>query len=267
MSVFKSTNLRVAALTHIGKRRHMNEDCIAVDAQIRSEQMSDPSLYTLRLDGRCVCLVADGMGGHPAGDIASRVAIETLGAEPLHPSMGDAAIVAALRKANRALFAEMERTPEVIGMGTTIAGLTACESEIVTFNVGDSRVYRVRDAVVEQISTDDSEDVITSFMAMDFPTRALNQCLGGYPGVEEINPHVVRDPAQPGSTYLICSDGLHDMLNDATIGACMSADLDQSVRTLFECAMAEGGIDNISIILARLEDDAAADSTEQTPRL
>jgi len=147
-------------------------------------------------------------------------------------------------------------------MGTTIAGLAACESEIVTFNVGDSRIYRVRDGggSVEQISTDDSEDIITSFMALEFPTRALNQCLGGYPGMEEINPHVIREPVQPGCTYLICSDGLHDMLNDATIGACLTTDLDQSVRTLFECAMAEGGIDNISIILARLEDDAAANS-------
>ena len=260
MSVYKATTLRVAALTHIGKRRHVNEDCIAVGAQIRSEQMTDPSLHTLRLESRCVCLVADGMGGHPAGDVASRIAIETLSAEPLNPHMDDEAIIAAVRKANHTLFAAMERTPEVIGMGTTIAGLTACESEIVTFNVGDSRIYRVRDGSVEQISTDDSEEIITSFMSMDFPTRALNQCLGGYPGVEEITPHVMREPAQPGSTYLICSDGLHDMLNDATIGACLTTDLDQSVRTLFECAMAEGGIDNISIILARLEDDAAANS-------
>ena len=258
MSAFKPTTLRVAALTHIGKRRYTNEDCIAVGADIRSAQMNEPALHTLSVQGRCVCLVADGMGGHPAGDVASRIAIETLHAEALHPGMDDAAIIAAVRKANRALFDEMLRAPHVTGMGTTIAGLTASATEIVTFNVGDSRIYRLRGSAVEQISTDDSEDVFTSFLAVEFPTRALNQCLGGYPGMEEVNPHVVREPAQTECTYLICSDGLHDMLDDETIGACMSADLDQSARTLFECAMAEGGIDNISIILCRLEDDAAA---------
>ena len=257
MDVLKTTILRVAWLTHVGKRRHLNEDCIAVGAQISSELMDDPSLVTLRLDAPCVCLVADGMGGHPAGDVASRLAVESLHAQSLHPRMGDDALIAALRKANRDLFEEMERTPHVIGMGTTIAGLTACETEVVAFNVGDSRVYRVREGRIEQISTDDSEEIVTSFMTMDFPTRALNQCLGGYPGVEEITPHLIREAAQPNCAYLICSDGLHDMLDDATIAACLGPDLEQSVRTLFECAMAEGGIDNISIILARLENDAA----------
>ena len=261
MSGPKPTTLRVAALTHVGRRRYHNEDCIAVDAQIVSEEMTVPSLITRRLDTPCVCLVADGMGGHPAGDVASRLAIETLSREPLHANMQDAAIIAAVRRANHALFAEMERRPEVTGMGTTIAGWTACESGIIAFNVGDSRIYRVREQSLEQISTDDSEDIVMSFMALEFPTRALNQCLGGYPGVEEITPHIVREPVQANCTYLICSDGLHDMLNDTQIAACMSADLDDSVRTLFECAMAEGGIDNISVILARLEEDA----TERNP--
>ena len=253
-----ANTLRVAALTHVGKRRYTNEDCVAVDAQIFSDLMDDPALFTLSLDTPRVCLIADGMGGHPAGDVASRLVVETLCAQPLHPDMDDEAIVAALRRANRALFDAMERTPEVVGMGTTIAGLTACERSVVAFNVGDSRIYRIREGSVEQISTDDSEDVITSFLAMDYPTRALNQCLGGYPGADEITPHLVRESAQPNCAYLICSDGLSDMLNDTTIAACLNADLDQSVRTLFECAMAEGGIDNISIILAHLEDDTSS---------
>ena len=253
-----ANTLRVAALTHVGKRRYTNEDCIAVDSQIFCELMDDPSLFTLRLDTHRMCLVADGMGGHPAGDVAIRLAVETLCAEALHPEMDDESITATLRRANRLLFEAMERTPEVIGMGTTIAGLTACDRSIVFFNVGDSRIYRIREGAVEQISTDDSEDIVTSFMTMEYPTRALNQCLGGYPGVDEITPHLVRESAQANCAYLICSDGLSDMLNDETIAACLGADLDQSVRTLFECAMAEGGIDNISIILARLEKDAAA---------
>src|SRR5262245_32825696 len=105
MSTLKARILRVAAMTHIGKRRHHNEDCIAVGSLIYSDQMTDPSLFAMPLDSRCVCLVADGMGGHPAGDVASKIAIETLSAEPLHPQMDDAAIIAAVRRANHALFA------------------------------------------------------------------------------------------------------------------------------------------------------------------
>lgn len=256
MSPLKPTTLRVAALTHVGKRRHSNEDCIAVASRIRSESMAAPSVHELSLEVACVCMVADGMGGHPAGDVASRLAIEYLSAELTHPEIDDQTLISAVRRANRALYDEMKRTPEVIGMGTTIAGLAASRAGIAAFNVGDSRIYRVHNGELEQLSTDDSEQIFTSFMAMEIPTRALSSCLGGFAAFEEITPHIVRESAQESVQYLICSDGLHDMLSDQAIAACLSADLDFSVRLLFERAMDEGGIDNISIILARFEFDA-----------
>jgi len=254
----KATTLRVAAMTHVGHRRYSNEDCIAVGSYIFGEPMTAPWVSALRLESPCVCMVADGMGGHPAGDVASRIAIKHLSAELPHSVADDAALIAAVHNANQLLFATMETAPAIVGMGTTIAGIAATANEITVFNVGDSRVYRARHGELQQISIDHSETIIRFLGGLDFPARALSQCLGGYPGAEDIMPHVMREPAEVNSEYLICSDGLHDMLSDREILACLSADLQDSVRLLFDRAMAEGGIDNISIILARVEsgDDA-----------
>jgi PPM family protein phosphatase len=245
--------LRVAALTHVGRRRYVNEDCIAVGERMTSETMSTPWLDVHRLDTPGVCLVADGMGGHPAGDVASRMCIEQLRADLPHAYASDAALVTAIRNANRALFVAMDRNAALTGMGTTLAGIVVGAEDIAVINVGDSRVYRIGRGNVEQISIDDSETVGSWFFSWQFTSRALNQCLGGYPGMEEITPHIARVPTAPGCEFLICSDGLHDMLSDHAIHASLDADPAQSVLALFENAMEQGGIDNISIILARVE--------------
>jgi protein phosphatase len=198
------------------------------------------------------------MGGHPAGDVASRMVVEHLSAELPRAIGDDHTLIAALRDANHALFDAMQRRPSLLGMGTTIAGLAADRSGMVIFNVGDSRVYRLRHGKLKQISVDHSEAITTAFLSLEFPARALSQCLGGFPGMEEISPHVTREQAEIGCAYLICSDGLHDMLSDHAIAACLSPNLDDSIRALFESAMDEGGSDNISIILAGLEAKDAA---------
>jgi serine/threonine protein phosphatase PrpC len=254
----RATTLRVAALTHLGLRRYGNEDCIAVGSDVRSEPMTAPWVSALSLDNPCVCLVADGMGGHPAGDVASRIAIEHLSAELPRAVADDASLIEAVRNAHWLLFEAMKTTPAIVGMGTTIAGIAATADGVAVFNVGDSRIYRVRHGELQQISIDDSETIVSSIGMLDRPARALSQCLGGYPGGEDITPHVVREPAEGNCEYLICSDGLHDMLSDREISACLSANLQDSVHLLFDRAMAEGGIDNISIILARVESDEHA---------
>lgn len=249
----RATTLRVAAITHVGHRRLSNEDCIAIGSYVCCEPMAEPWVGTLSLDRPCVCLVADGMGGHPAGDVASRIAIDQLSAELPHSIADDASLIAAVRNANQMLFVAMENAPTTFGMGTTIAGIVATADDVAAFNVGDSRIYRVRHGELQQISIDDSEPLFSPFGTLDARARALSQCLGGYPGEDDVTPHVTREPAELGCAYLICSDGLHDMLSDHDISACLSADMRGSVRLLFDRAMAEGGIDNISVILARVE--------------
>jgi serine/threonine protein phosphatase PrpC len=254
MSATSRYALRVAALTHVGRRRYANEDCVAVGPRILDEHGEQPWLAAHDLSSPCTCLIADGMGGHPAGDLASRMVIEYLSARLPEAISADDRLVHVLRGANQALFDAMKRDPTVFGMGTTIAGVAASHDEIVIFNVGDSRVYRIDDQRLTQLSFDDATAVAGTFSSLDLPVRMLSQCLGGFPDVEDIAPHVVRHPTVPGGTYLICSDGLHDMLSDAAIEACLARDLEHAVLTLFERAMDEGGNDNISIILARVEE-------------
>ena len=253
MSQHPELSLRVAAFTHVGLRRRANEDCIAVDRRILSEPMDEPILSVQRLDPACACLVADGMGGHPAGEVASRAAIDAILAG-LHGAEPDrAGVNALLHAANQFLFEEMARCPQWFGMGTTLAGILAGSHKLLAFNVGDSRIYRIDGGSLQQLSMDHSEPAGMGLFFNRLPARVLSQCLGGFPDSAEIAPHVIELPAAAGSEYLICSDGLYDMLSDAAMASCLDPDPMRSVRALFEAAMNEGGIDNISIILARLE--------------
>jgi serine/threonine protein phosphatase PrpC len=136
-------------------------------------------------------------------------------------------------------------------MGTTVAGALVHAAGILVFNLGDSRVYRIRAGKLEQLSTDDTMQASGGFFGTR-TTRVLSQCLGGFPSGEEIRPHVVNLPLDVGTELLICSDGLHDMLADDQIEACLAPDLTASVQALFEGAMREGGVDNISVIHARV---------------
>jgi serine/threonine protein phosphatase PrpC len=251
--------LRVAALTHVGLRRQSNEDCIAVEHRILSDPMDAPALSVHALEPACACLVADGMGGHPAGEVASRAAIESMLAGLPQARADRAGMSALLHETNRFLFEEMARCPQWFGMGTTLAGIVANRQQVVAFNVGDSRIYRIEDDGVHQLSVDHSEAVGMGFFYSRLPARVLSQCLGGFPDTAEIDPHVIELPATAGAAYLICSDGLYDMLSDAAIARCLDPEPARSVQALFEAAMNEGGIDNVSIILARIERGAAQD--------
>ena len=245
--------MRTAALTHVGLRRATNEDCIAIGPRAISESMSEPWVAVHRLDQPCVCLVTDGMGGHPAGDVASRLAAEHLAAGFAESEANEHALVAAVHSANRALFTEMARFPTYYGMGTTVAGIVAHERGVTAVNVGDSRVYEFQSRNLKQVSIDDSLETGLPSLLSRVPARMLVQCLGGYAGSDSIEPHLIRLRAVEGAAFLICSDGLHDMLSDSDIASCLNDDLAHSVRLLFESAMDEGGIDNISIIYARIE--------------
>ena len=258
MTTCVDLRLRVTALTHVGLRRQSNEDCIAVDRRILSEPMDAPWLSVQALEPACACLVADGMGGHPAGEVASRAAIEAMLAGLPRAKADRAGMSELLHAANAFLFEEMARCPQWMGMGTTLAGIVADRQHVIAFNVGDSRIYRVEGGGVQQLSVDHSEAVGMGFFFSRLPARVLSQCLGGFPDASEIDPHVIELPATAGAEYLICSDGLYDMLPDAAIARCLDPDPVKSVQALFEAAMDEGGIDNVSIILARLEHATAA---------
>jgi len=248
--------LRVAALTHLGRHRYANEDCIAAGSWSTQEPALEPRLLELPLDEPRICLVADGMGGHPAGDVASRLAIERL-AHSLPAAYGDAAALRhALSDANAAMFEAQDRNPDYHGMGTTIAGLVIGPNQAFVLHVGDSRVYRIEGERLVPLTEDDTASMIVRVLGIEVPSRSLVQCLGGYPGNGPIDPHVRAEPAVAGAYWLVCSDGLHDMLDQSEMEACLCDAPEAVVEDLFNRAMDAGGRDNISIIAARIVDSA-----------
>jgi PPM family protein phosphatase len=248
--------LHVTAFTHVGAVRAGNEDTIAVGDWITSRSMPAPVTATHEIAGPLICLVADGMGGHAAGDVASRAV-----AERLSPRAGEAcdeaAIATLLHEANHELFGLMSESPVWYGMGTTVAGVVVTPSRVIVFNVGDSRVYRIEAGALVQLSTDDTPGPkLPDGRTAVYTSSIISQVLGGYgperPG-ERIEPHVLSEPLEDGRRYLICSDGLTDLVDKSAIEQLLDDDDASSSQALFAAAMAQGGDDNVSLILLRLE--------------
>jgi PPM family protein phosphatase len=252
--------LRATAFTHRGAVRANNEDTIAVGDWITSESMAASVPLEHEAETPLICLVADGMGGHAAGEVASRTVAEHLAARAAEVS-DQATIARLLHEANAPLFALMDERPAWYGMGTTVAGVAVTPSGVIVFNIGDSRVYRIEDGALVQLSTDDTPGPkLPDGRTAVYTSSIISQVLGGYgserPG-ERIEPHVLSEPLKDGARYLICSDGLTDLLDQAAIEQVLDEDERASAQALFAAAMAQGGDDNISLILVRIRQDGA----------
>ncbi|MGH6919334.1 MAG: PP2C family protein-serine/threonine phosphatase [Geminicoccaceae bacterium] len=217
--------------------------------------MAEPEIFEHTLGLPLICLVADGMSGHAAGEVASRSVAEHLARRAVEAT-DEAAMAQLLLEANDELFALMDRRPAWYGMGTTVAGVAVAPSGEVGFNVGDSRVYRIEARALVQLSTDDTPGPkLPDGRTAVHTSSIISQVLGGYgpdqPG-EQVVPHVLSEPLSDRARYLICSDGLTDLLERAAIEALLDDDDQASATALFEAAMARGGDDNVSLILLRL---------------
>lgn len=248
--------IEVNAFTHEGRRRANNEDSITVGGWVSDVAMSGPRRSRHELTAPFLVAVADGMGGHAAGEVASRYAIKRLAAESL---AGERDVAATLIAINAELYQTMAAEPEFRGMGTTAVGLLLTPNEAIWFNLGDSRIYRLVGGQVEhgvlgeerferhvggsleQLSVDDAPPGERSGI--------ITQCLGGAPAFTRISPHIGVQALTVPSRWLVCSDGLTDMLPDDVIEAMMETGDEEAVRRLFTLAMEAGGDDNISIIV------------------
>jgi serine/threonine protein phosphatase PrpC len=243
--------LTATAFTHVGAVRTRNEDSIAVDDWLTSQSMDQPMVLERIVEAPLVCLVADGMGGHAAGDVASRYVAECLAGRAAEAD-GAAALEDLLLAVDRALFAMMREQPSLNGMGTTVAGLQVSPAGLAVFNVGDSRVYRIEQQGLTQLSTDDTPGPkLADGRTAAQTTPILTQSLGGWRPPGEMTPHVLAEPVGH-ARYLICSDGLTDLVDVKSLAGCVEDDDGATVTALFEAAMAAGGHDNISIVLVRL---------------
>jgi serine/threonine protein phosphatase PrpC len=229
--------------TDVGRGRPENEDSHLVDPE--------DGLYA----------VADGMGGHRAGEVASATAIDALKTAYLGGQRLDEAVVAA----NVAVFAKAAEDVALRGMGTTLTAIALRDSTALLGHVGDSRAYLMRDGAVAQVTEDHSlveqlvrEGRLSPEEAQNHPQRAIiTRALGVDPDVQV---DTYRIDLKPGDRLLICSDGLTNMLSDDTIAQTLRRHIDpqQAADTLVDMANQAGGDDNITVILV----DALSDSSE-----
>ena len=223
--------------------------------------------------------IADGMGGMAAGDLASRLVIGAVAAMAGDLAPDGAAdvgeeLVARLRAAasegNRLIAAEVAENPGLRGMGTTLTALLVAEDKIGMVHVGDSRAYRLRDGELTQITKDDTyvqvlvdEGCITREEAATHPQRsAVTRALQGNP----VEPRFSVRPAVTGDRYLLCSDGVSDFLDTATITAKLSgyAEPQAAADHLVAAALDAGATDNVTAIIA---DVVAGETPDQHPRI
>lgn len=222
------------AATHVGLVRSNNEDACALPGWA-SDSETERWHGHLPADGGWA-LVADGMGGHAFGEVASEMAVELL--RPMMASLADRpAVEDALREANAYLFGAMMARPELGGMGTTLAGVVLHGETALAFNVGDSRIYRHAQGTLSQVSLDHGWG------------HVLTQCLGGASVPVELDPFVDSVGLGEGTRLLLCSDGLTDMLDDGEIARLLDDREGDPAAALVEAALAAGGVDNVTAVV------------------
>lgn len=221
---------RVVAVSSLGLVRKRNED----------------SAYA----GRWLCAVADGMGGHEAGDVASATVIAAIrpfdvaaDAERLTTILG-----AAIGAANEQFTAKVEDDPGLAGMGSTLTAMLWSGSHVAVAHIGDSRAYQLRNRVLRQITED---HVVSNLVATPMPARIggyLVRFLDARPGW---SPDLTLRTAAPGDRYLICSDGLSGVVSPDAIREVLAdgGDANQAADTLVRLAYSAGAPDNVTVIV------------------
>lgn len=263
-------------LTDVGLLRTHNEDCFDVDDRLR------------------VYVVADGMGGHNHGEVASRIAVESIcdfiaehppngsesdaggrapETEETLPNGYDAALARQTNSLRRSIqiahdqvLGAIREDGSLLGMGTTVVGGVFWGDRAAFAHVGDSRAYRMRDGHLELLTQDHTwvnEQVVAGYLseeqAKSHPLKnVVTRALGGD---SEIQVDVLETRVRPGDLFLLCSDGLTTMLGDTEIHERLVAGLplDETCRRLVNDANARGGFDNVTVVLVRVDRPPSAD--------
>ena len=252
-----SFSIEMVAVSDPGRLRTNNEDAVFADT------------------GLGLAVLADGMGGHNAGEVASAIAVTAIASELAHAfkttppqqltpqgvPYAQAALLDVIQRTNAAIHFAAQHNPRYAGMGATLVVVQFFDDRLIVAHVGDSRLYRWRDGALVRLTRDHSvlqewidKGMILPDQAHEAPSRNLvTRALG----VEmEVAVDLAEHPVLPNDLYLLCSDGLHDMVEDAKIAATLnenSANLQRCAAQLVEIANRHGGRDNVSVILAKIK--------------
>lgn len=242
------TTVRVVAATHTGLVREKNEDHYGATALASSRQ--DGEVVTTEAnDLPLLVVVADGLGGHPFGEVASAIAVDQLlAAKPDDPE----ALVLAIHEANRAIVGSMSSDESTFGMGTTIAAVLVHAYGLTAVNVGDSPILELTDSGLVQISTDDTPVGRSALPGL--PSNVVTQTLGGGRHLIEVDPHVHTDDEPLPRRVLLCSDGLTNFVPRHEIADILrKAEPEQVVSELVAAALEAGAPDNVTCALVDVE--------------
>jgi serine/threonine protein phosphatase PrpC len=249
--------LVTAKLTDVGRARPRNEDFVEYHVPTDPEQLARKgSIY----------LVADGMGGHQAGEVASQSAVEIVVANYYTDDTSDigAGLVRAFRLANQEIYAMAQTDPSMSGMGTTLVAAVILGRKVYVANVGDSRAYLINNGGMVQITEDHSwveeqvrAGLLTPEQARRHPQRNLvTRALGSRPSVEV---DLFVGEIDDGDTLLLCTDGLTGRVEDPEIASVVQSQHPQeAVQTLVQLANDRGGNDNISVLIVSTQADLPA---------
>ncbi len=231
---------KVYHATHVGKVRKNNEDSIAI---------IEPETF----------VVADGMGGQAAGEVASKMLIDitTNFLSSVSAPFNEDILKQAIIKSNTEILRESENNPSRRGMGTTATILHIYNQRAYFAHVGDSRIYRLRNKNLEQITQDHSyvEELVRAGKITEAEARVhpmknvLTQAVGA---VKEISVDTANFAVEVGDIFLICSDGLTNMVTDEKIAEILMTSLNPS-ETLIQAALENGGLDNVSVIVVGVD--------------
>ena len=247
-------DVKAYGLTHVGRQRQHNEDSFLV--------ADEAKLY----------LVADGMGGHAAGEIASRIAVDSISEFILHTKEDDGTwphaydehyrrttnrLMAAVRMANTRVLEAMRKDARLRGMGTTVVACLAEAETVSVAHVGDSRAYLIRDGSLSRITNDHSwvfeqvqAGMLSEAEAEKHPLRnVITRALGG---ALQVTPDASEIAAKPGDVFLLCSDGLTGMVPETEILRLVTSsngDMARACQQLIDAANERGGLDNVTAVL------------------
>ena len=238
--------IHMTAASKVGCVRSQNEDMVLLGSHfVRNDAFS--TRVDLTNSDRYIMAVADGMGGHNRGDVASSDALHNLEfyfhdlPTGLSPESIKDKIEDWLDSINNIIDSKGRSDEQYKGMGTTLVGLAFYEGQFYTLNCGDSRLYRFRDGDLTQLTSDHS---LSNMLGSSQHSNVITNCIGGGATSSFIDIVNITDDIKEGDVYMLCSDGLTDMLPDSIVYTLLAEGSD--ANTLCDAAVAAGGLDNVS---------------------